>query len=207
MLKRVTSYCLAIMLCFISGQAQTTPTAQSVLAKSASLLTSGKGISADFEMKVGANTISGKVKGLGEKFAVESGAVKIWYNGRDMWTYNPRTSETTLTKPTTEELAESNPFMFVKMNTNNYTPQFSKTKDTATYVIELLPKSKRSDYKSITVYVDKNTYAPKQIKAIPASGSPITINIRNLKSNQTFQSLDFTYPSSSYPNSELIDLR
>lgn len=188
-------------------QSQTTQTAESVLKKASSLLTNGKGVSADFEMKVGQNVVSGKVKGQGTKFAVESGAVKIWYNGEDMWTYNPRTSETTLTNPTSEELAESNPFMFVKMNTGNYSAQFSKTREASAYIIDLLQKTKRSDYKNITLFIDKRTYAPKQIKATPSSGSPITITIRNFKSNQYFKQSDFTYFASSYPNSELIDLR
>lgn len=201
---------ISILLVFalVSGiQGQTSPTAQSILNKSASLLTNGRGVSADFEMKAGQNLVSGNVKGLESKFAVETDGMKIWYNGQTMWVFNPRTSETTLTNPTQEELTESNPFMFVKMNTGNYTPQFSKTKDAANFVVELIPKTKRSDYKVITLYIDKKTYVPREIKAITNSGSSVTIKIRNFKMNQSFKASDFTYPASSYPNSELIDLR
>ena len=206
-MKKVYLAILALIVVALPSYSQNKLTADQVLSKSVALLTNAKGISADFTISGGGNSGKGTIKSAGSKFNVVMPTFEVWFNGKNMYTYNKRSSETTLVAPTTSEIAEANPLMYVKGAQGNYTASFSAEKKNGKFIIDLVPKKRTNDVKKLTLTIRASDYLPEKIVAIPKSGSQIVIAISQLKTNQNFSTSVFEYPKSKYPKVEVIDLR
>lgn len=206
-MKKVYLAILSLFIVGLPGFSQNKLTADQVLAKSVALLTNAKGISADFSISGGGTSGKGTIKSSGTKFNVVMPTFEVWFNGKNMYTYNKRSSETTLVAPTASEIAESNPLMYIKGAQGSYTASFSAEKKTGKYIIDLVPKKKTNEMKKLTLTIRASDYSPEKIVAVPKSGSQIVISISQLKTNQNFVASVFEYPKSKYPKVEVIDLR
>lgn len=182
------------------------PTAVHVTQKAASVITQAKGISLRFSVNAGGKAVSGTLKSDGMKFCVSLPQGTTWYNGKNMYSYNPRTSETTVTTPTAQELAESNPLLYVKSGATSFTSRFSKEKRPGKYVIELSPRNQKTGIKKLTFTINSANYHIERIVAVTSSGTS-TVDVTSLKTGVRFPASEFEYPKSKYPSSEIIDLR
>lgn len=181
-------------------------TAQEAYEKGKNKLSSASSITADFTMKTNGGTVKGKIVSKGNKFAITSNASSNWYNGVDLYTYLPSKAETTIFKPTAQELSEVNPLLYLK-TASNYKVSATKTKKQGLETIVLIPKSSGSSVKSVTLDLDDKTFLPKSLKIISASGATIEISITNLKLNSSISDNAFAYPKSKYPKAKIIDMR
>lgn len=206
-MKKIYFILLATLWFVLPLEAQTTLTAQQVLSKAVGTISGAKGVETKFTVSGSGYSGRGEIKTLGSKFNVVLPDVEVWYNGKNLYTYNKRAGETTLITPTSEELAETNPLAYITGAQKNYTVTFSTVKKTGKYVLELLPKSKVGGVKRITLTLNKTTYAPEKIVMEPVSGSPLTAEISAFKTGVSLSVSDFEYPKSKYPKVELVDLR
>lgn len=204
-MKRVLSV-LIVMVIALNYIARGEETASQILAKAVNLITNSKGVECRFTIYNSGYSGGGEIKTQSNKFNVTLPDVEVWYNGRDLYTYNKRTLETTVVKPTQEELSESNPLAYVTDASKNYNVAFSTVKKNGMNVIELTPKIK-NEIKRITITFNKGEYSPKKIVVEPSSGNPITAEISSFKTSTSLSNNDFEYPASKYPKVELIDLR
>lgn len=182
-------------------------TADAVLKKATSRISAGGGISASFTLNSDGQKVSGTLKAEGKKFAVETGSSSTWFDGKTMWTYNPRTSETTVMLPTAQEVAEANPLSIINNYSGTFTAAFAKTQTKGSKTIVLSPKSRKSGYKSVYVTIPDNSGLPSMIVVNPQSGRKITVSITKTALHQKFAASTFTYPRAKYPKAEIIDLR
>ena len=197
-----------ILIFLIAGMAsQNTLTPPQVLSKVVNTISSSKGIESTFEVTNSGYSNKGTIKLAGDKFRIELPDIIVWYNGKDMYTYNSSTEETTVVVPSVEELAESNPLAYVTNASNSFNVSFSSVKKTGSYVLELIPKSKRTDIKRITLTVKKSDYIPERIVIEPSSGNPIRADISSFRKNISVSSSEFEYPKAKYPKAEIVDLR
>ena len=203
MIKKSITFFLFI-LCFFTIDAQSTP--QQILNKAISSIVSAKGVEAKFTIYNSGYSGTGEIKSLGKKFHVILPDVEVWYNGKDLYTYNKRISETTVVTPTPEELSESNPLAYVSGASDNYNVAFSTVKKAGSEVLELTPK-KRSEIKRITLTLKKTDSAPEKIVVEPKNGNPIRADIGSFKTGMNFSESEFNYPESKYPKVEIVDLR
>lgn len=187
--------------------AQANLSASQVLEKAISSIVSSKGVEANFKVFNSGYSGSGNVKTLGSKFKVTLPDAEVWYNGKEMYTYNKRAGETTLVNPTEEELAQSNPLAYVTGAQKTYDVKFSTVKKTGKYVLELTPKVKGNEVKRITLTLDKQNYSPEKIVVEPASGDPISADISSFKRVEIISNSEFEYPKTKFPKVEIIDLR
>lgn len=206
-MKRISISIFILFLIALPGVAQSKLSADQVLDKAVAAIANAKGLTAEFSFSGGNQVGKGSIKSNGNKFAVSMPQVDIWYNGKDMYTYNKRSKETTLMTPTMQELAESNPLLYVKGAKAGYTASFSAEKKNGRYVIDLLPKKRNSDMKKITIVLRANDFIPEKITASPRSGGAVAITISQLKTGVTLASSLFEYPKSKFPKTEIIDLR
>ena len=195
------------MLAFQPAFSQTKLTADQVIAKSTGIISNAKGINAEFTVSGGGTQGKGTLKSSGNKFYVSLPGFEVWYNGKNMYSYNKKASETTLVTPTMQEIAESNPLMYVKGAQSLYTATFSSEKKAGKYIIDLTPKKKSNEFKKITITFRSSDFLPEKIVALPKSGSQFVITIPQIKTNQTFASSIFEYPKAKYPKVEVVDLR
>ena len=198
---------IAFLSLFSAINAQNSLTPAEVMQKTSSILTAGKGMSADFNITSDSSGGKGSIKCMGDKFTVTLPDARVWFNGKELFTFNQRTNETTITNPTIEELSEVNPLEYVKGALKNYTPSFSATKISGKYIIELSPKSKKSEIKKITVQINAKDFIIDKIIIEPRSGQKVGIAVLNFKRGLNISTSDFEYPSSTYKTAEIIDLR
>ncbi len=189
-----------------SAFAQGSLTAAQVAQKAAAVITGSKGLTATFTISSKGMKSKGSIKSDGNKFSVSMPEVSTWYNGTSLYTYNPRTSETTVVKPTARELAESNPLMYVKGGGEGYTYAYSNESHKGKYIIDLIPKNVKSSLRKLTFTINSSDYHIEKIKVITSSGETY-VDVTSMKNNQVIPSGDFEYPKSKYPKAEIVDLR
>ncbi len=181
-------------------------TPEQVAQKAAAVITDAKSITATFTISANGRTSKGTIKSSGNKFSVLVPEVSTWYNGKDLYVYNQRTSETTVTVPTAQELLESNPLLYVKGGAGGYTYSFSPVKRNGKYVVDLVPRSKKSGIKKLTFTINATNFQTERIAVSVGSGLT-TIDVTSFKTGTPLSASEFEYPSSKYPKAEVVDLR
>lgn len=189
---------------FAGGYGQT---ADAMLKKASTAIAGANGLSASFSMSTGGQTVKGTLRAYGEKFSIETPTSSVWYDGKTMWTYNANTNETTITLPTSAELAEANPLHLVKAYSNSFTAAFAKSQGKGSKTIVLTPKSKKLGYKSVHVTIADGGSFPSQLVVIPSTGRKITVSVGTVKTHQKMAAATFTYPRTKFKGAEMVDLR
>lgn len=199
---------MIIPMLFISalGMHSATLTAEQVAQKTAATLTTTKGLSVSFTMTANGKKTSGTIKCAGTKFHMDLPQVSTWYNGKALYIYNPSTQETTVSDPTAQELAESNPLLYVKNGTSAYTCKFSTVKIQGKYIVDLFPRDVRSAIKKLSFRVNSSDFHIERIEVVATSGTTV-IEVSSLKTGITVPQSEFEYPKARYPNTEIVDLR
>ena len=196
---------LSFLLIIFSLKAQS-PSSAEIINRAIEVLDKTRSMSVDFNISVGPNKGKGSLKVSGNKFQVSMPDVKVWYNGKEMFTYNDNIKETTEMIPTVEELREVNPLLYIKSAKSGFNSKYADKKIAGKYIIELTPKTKGSDVKKIIITL-KSDYLPEKIKIDPISGQSIELQINQINKNASFKPSDFEYPQSQYKGIEIIDLR
>lgn len=204
-MKRYILMILAIAGVF--GCAFSADTADVVLYRAAQAVKSADGISASFTLYSGGQTLTGTLKSSGDKFSLQTSTTSVWYDGKTMWTYNPKTNETTVTLPTPTEVAEVNPLYIVNVYSNNFTVAFAKSQTKGCRTIVLTPKSRKLGYKSVHLTIPDKSSFPSRVVVIPSSGQKITVNVEKATTGVKHTASTFIYPKSKYPKAEIVDLR
>ena len=194
------------VLSIASLSAQGTLNAEQVMDKARAKITGAKGISADFSYFGAGQNGKGSLKVAGQKFMVTLSDADIWYNGKDMYTYNKRTAETTIMNPTAQELAEVNPLNYVKNSKELYTASFSAEKKAGKYIVELTPK-KKGEIKKVVLTLRSSDFVPEKIVVTPSTGSALSVTVSSFKTLSSIAATEFEYPKTKYPKAEIVDLR
>lgn len=205
-----TKYSIVVIIIFLwtqfSIEVQGALTPEQVAQKTASVISSAKTISAAFTINGNGRKSQGSVKCTGNKFAVSLPEVSTWYDGKALYTYNPRTAETTVTTPTASELKESNPLLYVKGAGSNYSYKFSTVKRNGKYVVDLTPIKRSTGINKLTITVNSENFHPERI-VVTTSAGVMAIDITSFKTGMPIPAADFNYPKSKYPKAEIVDLR
>lgn len=182
-------------------------TATQAMQRAAALLKRAEGIQTAFTITSQGQTASGKLKISGKRFAITTPQASTWYDGKTMWTYNPRTQETTMTLPTASEVAETNPLMLVSDHSSQFTASFAKHQPKQGRTIVLTPRTRSLGIRTMTVTLSSGGYIPVSIEITPSSGSPSTIKLSGFDTKKACAASDFIYPKAKYPKAEIVDLR
>ena len=182
-------------------------TADGMLKKAAAAINGAGGLTASFTLDYGQQKMTGTLKASGRKFALQTSTASTWYDGKNMWTYNAGSNETTLMVPTPQEVAEANPLSIVNSYASTFTAAFAKSQAKGSKTIVLTPKSKKSGYKSVHVTIPSGASFPSKLVVIPSSGQKITVLISQVKTGQKLAESSFIYPKTKYPKAEIVDLR
>ena len=181
--------------------------ADNILAKASSKAENAKGITAIFSASGPGKSMSGELKASGRKFYVKTGGMQAWYNGKLLYSYNPSTRETTVVEPTSSELSEINPLMYLKSYSSYFTSSFSKNKQSGKYIIDLKAKSRKSPAKKITVTLNASTLHPEKFEITSADGNVVSLTIKSLSYNAPHNPSAFEYPKKTLSDVKVIDLR
>lgn len=194
-----------MLLMSIGASAATS--ASQVLKTSADKLRKMPSLTADVKISGQQGSSTAKILLSGEKFALTSnGAQSVWYDGKTQWVYNPAVDEVNITTPTADELAQINPFKVISSFQNSYTPRLLKA-PAGSYVVELTPKSKQSDFTSVVITFDAKTYLPTKVVLSTKSVGTATVGISNIRRGAKVAASKFAPAKKDFPTAEFVDLR
>lgn len=207
-MKKIFTLVLLSLFAILDFEAQNVQLSpEKVLEKAASVITNSKGISAQFKISGNSARGIGSIKGQGEKFVVTLPDVQVWYNGKEMYTYNGNTEETTIINPDIEELQESNPLLYVNAYKGKFKASYSSASAKGKYIIVLQPLTKTSNIKKLIFTINANNYKLEKIISEMNGGNTLTVEVTSLNTNLTIPSSEFEYPRKAFPKAEIIDLR
>ena len=195
---------VAVLLCAVPAFAQSS---YDILRKAATKLEAAKGIQCSFTLKSGEHSTEGSLKSQGDRFYLKTPVSSTWYDGKQMWTMNPSTHETTLYIPDVEEVLEVNPMAYLRNFSKDYFSAFSKKKIDGKHIVLLNPRKKGGQVRAIEITVDATTFLPEKFIVRTMDNRRTYLTVRALKLNATHPASTFTYPASSYKGYKVIDLR
>lgn len=193
---------IIIMLFSFTGLASA-QTAKQVLDKTAQVIGSRSGASANFTMsgnKYG--NVSGTISIKGKKFHASTPQAIIWFDGKTEWTYVKKNDEVNVNNPNEAQLQRINPYNFINMYNNGY--KYTMTTSGKKYIVHLTASSPRA-IPEMYITVNKGTFQPSVIR-MRQGKSWSTITISNFR-NKNLSDGMFRFNSKEFPKAEVIDLR
>ncbi len=193
-----------VVLLFVCQMAVMGQTATQVLDRCAALVGSAEGATARFSMTSAQyGEAQGTIAIKGNKFHTETPTISMWFDGTTLWTYMAENDEVNISTPTEQQLQTLNPSAFISLYRTGYTTTMTST--STTFVVHLTATDAQRRIREAFVTVDKENYAPKEVKFLQRNRWT-TFTISEMRAQRQADSV-FRYNSSLHPNAELIDLR
>lgn len=186
--------------------------AKQVLDATAKRINGASGIDASFKItnfvagnEQGAGT--GNIQIKGKKYKVTTGDQISWFDGKTLWNYSSDIEEVNVTIPTRKELQSMNPYAFVTLYKHGYKYSMQKVSYNGKemYDVKLIAEKSSSDIPEIIITISKD-YTPACIRMRQGKNWN-RITITKFNTSKTFNDSYFTFPSSQYPDAEIIDMR
>ncbi|MCF8336283.1 MAG: outer membrane lipoprotein carrier protein LolA [Bacteroidales bacterium] len=159
------------------------------------------------------NTWSGSVIMEGEKYKLELRNSTIYYNGTTLWNYLQGPNEVNISEPVQNEDSDiiNHPHqIFDIYKKKNFKYKFlgkESMNGQEVYVIDLYPKTLDKDYSRIRLYLTQEAIQIHSAKIFAKDGSRYTIEIKNMKTNQSVHDSTFVFNTEAHPDAEVIDMR
>jgi outer membrane lipoprotein-sorting protein len=209
-------------VCFVS-QAQNNslgksdPDAKKVLDALSAKLRSYTAVQSRFTLKVmdskgvlhGSKSGTIQLKGNHYHINIPDGQ-DIYCDGKDVWTYDKNSNETTITKndPSTQTLSPD------KIFTNFYDKDFlyklngnGKIGTHTVQEVELTPVDKTRSFFKALLEIDKTTHTLVSVRWFDKSGNRYSLDISKLNGNAHFTEEQLAYNKARHPGAEEVDLR
>ncbi|MCL1868332.1 MAG: outer membrane lipoprotein chaperone LolA [Paludibacter sp.] len=153
-------------------------------------------------------TVKGNFTMKANKFIMNMNEMTVYFNGKTQWAYSPENEEVTITEPTAEELAETNPMAVFYSYRATFNINFAaNNSNSANYVIEMKPKTKKSDLQKMTVTIDKKTGNLLSITQIEKNGNTLTLTLTNYQNKITIADSEFNFDVKKHKGIMVNDLR
>lgn len=205
-MSRICRLLICILAILIPAMSWGNNNAISILDKAASKIRSAKSLIAEYTLTSGGQTVNGILTLAGDCFQLSSPQVRSWYDGKTQWTYSSHIGEVNITEPTSEDLAQVNPFSILKSFSSNYTASTQKSaKGTSTVLLKA--KKKNADISSVLVTVNNSTGYPSAIRLSLDGGQTVNIKINSVIPGGLLPISRFRYNPKDYPGINVVDLR
>ena len=202
-MKKIFLLVLLMGVALCQAVAQQDAKAESILSKMADSYRKADGISLTF-----GGTQQGKLFLKGNKFCLESGGIKTWFDGKTQWSYVEQNEEVNVSSPTPEEIQSVNPYALLTAYKKGFNYRYvgEKTRQGKRgHEIILTPKTSQ-DIKSITLNVKENS-SPVYIAIQLQNGEKQEFQISSYRTGVNLPDAVFRFDKSKYPEAEIIDLR
>lgn len=177
--------------------------AKSVLDKTANMLNSKGGVTANYSLNIDGRNLNGTISVKGRKFFITSPITTTWFDGKTQWTYVKDNQEVNVSNPNEEQLQMINPYNFVYLYRKGY--KYTMTTKNGTHTIHLTATDKKKGIQEMYVTLNAKTYVPSQIK-MKQKNKWVTINVSKFAKANLADGI-FKFKASDFPKAEIIDLR
>ncbi|MGI6048753.1 MAG: LolA family protein [Petrimonas sp.] len=209
-------FTLAALLIAVFSFAQSSSSAKNILDKAFSAYENSKGIKMSFnvattdENGTAHQTQKGTALVKGNKFKIEMPTIDTWFDGKTQWVLMKDLNEVNISNPSSEEIASISPLALLSMYKTGYSLKNPVTKTIngkSVFVIDMTPTMSKSDFKNISVAIDKKTNTVLQVNITMKNGIKNKIDISDYNANHNFPDTDFTFDKNKFPKVEVVDLR
>lgn len=152
----------------------------------------------------------GKAHLKGNKFKIEVPDGITWFDGKTQWVFGKGSDEVNISNPTGEELAGVSPAVLLNIYKSGFKLVYKgekQEKGKTLLVVDLIPVSSKSEYKKMTISIDKATQIFTTISLYGRNGVNNHLRIRKLQTRVNLPESTFVFDKKNYPGVELIDLR
>lgn len=211
---RITHIFLSLFAFGTMSLASFAQTPRQILDETASKLKSSGGIEANFEgtqfkgtKETGSTT--GNIQIQGSKFKISSSAMTTWFDGRTQWTLLNGSDEVNVSKPTTEELQQLNPYTFINLYKQGYNLKLSPTtyRGKSCHEVRLIAQNAGNKVQLVILVIDKQTHLPHSIRVKDNHGDWVRIRVNSLSTHKKWNDANFKFDQAGHPDIEVIDLR
>lgn len=122
-MKRFYLLGILFLLATVSAWPQQAAKAKKLLDQTTQVYQNAGGISIHFT-----GSQDGKILLDGNRFYLECGGIKSWFDGRTQWSYVSQNDEVTVSNPTDEELQAINPYTWISMYQQGFNYQYGGQK-------------------------------------------------------------------------------
>lgn len=143
----------------------------------------------------------------GSKFVLEMDEMKVWFDGKTQWAYVSQNKEVSITEPTEKELSETNPLAILSAYKSKCNINYSPSKSTSIYSIEMIPKVKNKELEKIYIQVNKSNLNLISIKQLSKNGNSTFVTFSDYQKNITVPDNAFTFNAAKFKNVVINDLR
>lgn len=164
-------------------------------------------ISYTMAIKAGNKTLEtqkGTLLSNGAKFQLKAQGFEDYCDGANYWHYVKETSEVELSVIDQTNNIFNFPNM-IKTYSKDFRPKLIREEET-NYVIDLIP-NKSTNVSKIRIVSNKTTNRLKEMTIHVRGGNTYQITFSSYKPNQATKTNDFSFPTQTYPQVEVIDLR
>jgi outer membrane lipoprotein-sorting protein len=200
------------IISIVSLNAQETTDAQKLIKDLLSTI-SQEALQTDFELKiipknnVNSQSVSGQLTMRGQQFYLVVEDIKVWFDGKTQWAFFGETNEVSITHPTEEELAETNPMVVLANYAKDSKLNYSKLSNSQLHVIEMTALKGSMQVEKVTIYLSKKENQLHAIKILNKDGSRNETSLKNYKKNIPILSTTFTFNKVDFPGVLINDLR
>lgn len=169
-----------------------------------------KGITADFTMRGSDRSgiyMQGRLQMQGKKFYLETSDMTTWYDGKTMWSYAESIGEVNVTEPTTQELAEINPYLMLDTYRHSFNVEEIVSPHKGERIFSLTPTKRNTNFSRIVVTIATGNMAPIAFEITDRNNNTTLVAVTNYDSNTNLPATTFTYDPHKYPQASIIDLR
>ncbi len=215
MKKNIFTFLFFFLSCLLSF-AQSSGEARKILDRFYESYEQSRGVTFSFEVTtIDANGMryhpqQGEAMMKGDKFKLDLNTAIIWFDGKTQWVLLKDAGEVNISTPSAKELAFISPLALLRLYKSGYTlkkPVSAIVNGQSAYVIEMIPTTSYSDFKQLSVAVDKKTNTILQIKTTLKNNQISIIDIKNYNDNHNFPDSVFVFNKAEYPDVEVVDLR
>lgn len=195
---------LIICVCASLGLSAATPSAKSVLDKTANILASYPSCTAAFTASATQGSTSGTITIQGRKFFVKSPESLVWFDGTTQWMMLTGSKEVNVTTPTPAELQQMNPYYFLNLYKSGF--DLKMRIEGANYVVTMTSQKKKG-VKQMEVTINQKTSLPSRVVMTSQRGSKTIVNISSIKKGKKQPDTLFRFNKKEHPKVQVIDLR
>ena len=202
MLRHRIYIVLFALMAVLNLSAQQDRNAKEILDKVAQMYSQSQGMRVDFK-----GTQLGTLWIKGEKFVLDCGGVKSWFDGETQWSYVADNQEANVSTPTPEELQSINPYMLVTMYRNgfNYRMNGQRIRNgKRCNEINLIPINSQ-DIRMFLLSISEDNL-PLYIGVDMVNGHYEEFIVTSFKKESLSDDF-FRFDDNLYPDAEIIDLR
>jgi hypothetical protein len=206
-----------LLLCSLGAWGQT---AEEWLDRAAALYAHPGGAAVSFALHsrsaAGEESFAGRLRMQGKRFALSTPELRVWYDGRNQWTWWAQSNEVMLSNPTVEELRETNPALILRHRSGYVATFVGETQSPdgrPACDIDLVPRDdarkKRgsNDPSLISVRIEKASSRPVRILMRTPAGGQTVITLQAFQAPLAPQDTVFTFQASFCPSAPVIDIR